>query len=382
MVPSAPTSPEASVLHCHLAVLQPQIAEMWKPKGTNQVQLPASTPSEASPRSLYFQHNTSLPKLLCRRHQEAERAAPPSPACRQGFGTRSIISSLSGFNGQLSSPLLPARLIYSIKRHFSLCPCLHTVIKLPLAYQSFGYPRQLFISRHGLFSRVSFLEHSFSESLLISSSSKKQVYILYAGTLTADLNAYRVLPTTADMENALSHPALQSPRHAPRTAVHPSQAEQHSGTFTPKFPHATHGSLCVSGQHNSHRLYRLQTWPFKRMHSHLNHILQSGPENAWSQSARSLGADPSFSSLLHPRMSYLPCQKAISPGSSSSKVLDNTSATENPLKTPHANEAVFQRKKKRREKRRYIGKTLCRWTQVILGCSKKSGASNILLTDL
>jgi len=81
-------------------------------------------------------------------------------------------------------------------------------------------------------------------------------------------------------------------------------------------------------------------------------------------------------------MSYLPCQKAISPGSSSSKVLDNTSATENPLKTPHANEAVFQRKKKRREKRRYIGKTLCRWTQVILGCSKKSGASNILLTDL
>lgn len=104
------------------------------------------TPPKASPCHQHSQHKVYLPKLLPRRHQEPEPAPPPSPACWEGFATCSIISSLSGFNGQLSTQLLPARIIYSIKRHFSLCPCLHTVIKLPPAYQSLGYPRQSFIS--------------------------------------------------------------------------------------------------------------------------------------------------------------------------------------------------------------------------------------------
>lgn len=72
MVPLALRSPEASVLHCHLTVLSPLIAEIGKPKGTSQIQLPASTPSEVSPCYLGFQHHTDLTKVLCRRQREAK----------------------------------------------------------------------------------------------------------------------------------------------------------------------------------------------------------------------------------------------------------------------------------------------------------------------
>lgn len=65
-------------------------AEMWKP----------------NPGFPHSQHNVYLPKLLQRRHQEPEPAPPPSPGCWEGFATQSIISSLSGFNGQLSTQLL------------------------------------------------------------------------------------------------------------------------------------------------------------------------------------------------------------------------------------------------------------------------------------
>ena len=80
----------------------------------------------------------------------------------------------------------------------------------------------------------------------------------------------------------------------------------------------------------------------------------------------SLGAYHSLSSLQQPRMLYLPCQKATGPGSSYSKILDNISATESPLETPHAHEAVFKRKKEEKNKRTYTRKILCGWTQVIL----------------
>lgn len=135
-VPLVPLrSPRASMLWAGAV-------EKWKPSPAHH------------PKPPYSQHNVYLPKLLQRRHQEPQPAPPPSSGCWEGFTTQSIISSLSGFNGQLSTQLLPARLIYCIKRHFSSYPCLYTVIKLPPAYQSLGYPRQSFISWDGLFSSL------------------------------------------------------------------------------------------------------------------------------------------------------------------------------------------------------------------------------------
>lgn len=276
MVPLAPRSPEAA--------LPPRAAPTINCRDAKAKRHRPSPPScihtsEVSPRYWCSQHSTYLAELLGRRPREAEHAAPPSPACREGFATQSIISSLSGFNGQLSSQLLPARLIYSIKRHFSLCPCLHAVIKLPLAYQCFRYPRQPFISWHGLFPRVSFLTHSFSESLL----HLLQFWKTNFHPLCRDADSRpQCLPCLAHYGYGRhgwwsSHPALQSPLCSSRITLYPSQAWQHTGTVTRTFSHYIYGSFSISGQHNSCRLYGLQTQPLKRMYSQLNRTLQHGP---------------------------------------------------------------------------------------------------------